>query len=548
MVLADELRSIVRGDVMDDAATKELYSRDASLFRIEPRVVVRVKSADDVKAIVTYVTEKKRAGEEISVTARAAGTDMSGGVLSPSIVLDTTTYFNKFLELGDRFAVAEPGIFFRDFDKKTREKNMEMPGYPASRNLAALGGMVSNNAGGEKNLKLGKTARYVEEVEAVLSDGNVHTLRNLEGEQLQAKLSEQSFEGDLYRAVSHIVKENLDVIETSKPTVTKNSSGYALWDIGDGVKSLNLARLFAGAQGTLGIITKLKMGLVPLKAHSSMVVIMLKDFKDLETIVPTVLSKEPDSFESYDNHTFTIALKYFPELAKQMGAGIITLAFKLIPEFFMVLSGGIPKMVLLAEFRSDSQEECFTKAKDLYDQIKLLPLPLKVRIAKNQKAAQKFWTIRRESFSLLRKKVRGKRTAPFIDDFVVLPKYMPEFLPKLTDIISKYDLQYTIAGHIGDGNLHIVPLIDPKKPDMSRIIDEMAHKVYDLVLSYKGSISGEHNDGYIRTPYLEQMFGTKMVSLFKEVKRAFDPLAIFNPGKKVGITFAEAMEHLDLVK
>ena len=171
-----------------------------------------------------------------------------------------------------------------------------------------------------------------------------------------------------------------------------------------------------------------------------------------------------------------------------------------------------------------------------------------MRVAHNERAARKYWVIRHESFNLLRKKIRGMRTAPFIDDFVVPPSTLPEFLPKLQEILSHYDLIYTVAGHVGDGNFHIIPLIDPKRSDGPKIIDELSHKVYDLVLSYKGSITGEHNDGLVRTPYVEKMFGREMNNLFVEVKKIFDPLNIFNPGKKVGMTFAEAMKHLDLGK
>jgi FAD/FMN-containing dehydrogenase len=129
---------------------------------------------------------------------------------------------------------------------------------------------------------------------------------------------------------------------------------------------------------------------------------------------------------------------------------------------------------------------------------------------------------------------------------VVPPLKLPEFLPKLEEIMSHYDLTYTIAGHVGDGNFHIIPLVDPTRADTAKIIDELSHKVYDLVISYNGSISGEHNDGLIRTPYVEKMFGPEMYALFLEVKKIFDPLNIFNPGKKVGGTFSDSLAHLDL--
>ena len=360
------------------------------------------------------------------------------------------------------------------------------------------------------------------------------------------KLSEPGFEGDLYRRVAVLVKTHAKIIADATPTVGKNSSGYALWDMGDGAHSLNLARLFVGSQGTLGIVTKIKFRLVRPKPHAAMVVMFVDNLSQLGKLVPEVLHYQPDSFESYDDHTFKIAIKYLPELGRQMKAGMLSLAVSFLPELFMLLRGGVPKLILLAEFRADTQEEALQRAEALAVEIRKGE-GVKVRVAKSERAARKYWAVRRESFNLLRKKVRGKRTAPFIDDFVVPPVALPEFLPKLEEILSHYPtLTYTVAGHVGDGNFHIIPLIDPRDRTIAKTIDELSHKVYDLVLSYHGSISGEHNDGLIRTPYVEKMFGREMYALFMEVKKIFDPLNIFNPGKKVGSTYSDAIAKLDL--
>lgn len=549
-MLSDELKKVVKGEVLTTPEALEAASRDASLFKVTPEVVVYPQDTKDVEALVTFVSEKKRQDPKarISLTARSAGTDMSGGPLSESIVLDVTKHLNKIIEVTEQSAVVEPGVFYRDFDRETKKKGVELPSYTASRELNTVGGMVGNNSGGEKNLKYGKTARYVEELDVVLADGKVHTLKKLEGEALTQKLAEEGFEGELYRKMAALVgtPAHQKIIEEHKPHVEKNSSGYALWDIGNGKDSLNLARLMVGAQGTLGIHTRMKLGLVKPKPYAAMTVLFVKTLSELGVIIPEVLKHGPDSFESYDDHTFGIAVKYFPEFASQMKAGIISLGISFLPEVLMVLTGGVPKLVLMVEFRGDTQDEALKKAEELAESIAKQHGKVKVRVAKNEKAARKYWVVRRESFSLLRKKVRGKRTAPFIDDFVIPPMRMPEFLPKLENILSKYDLTYTIAGHIGDGNFHIIPLVDPKRADTAKIIDELSHKVYDLVIEYQGSISGEHNDGWIRTPYVEKMFGPEMYALFLETKKIFDPLNIFNPGKKVGSTFSDAFVKLDL--
>lgn len=548
MSLADDLKKVVHGEVETSAKILDTFSRDASLFAVVPEVVVRPKHTADVCAVVQYVHVAKEhaPNAHLSITPRSAGTDMSGGPLNDSIILDMTAHFNRVLELGEDSVSVEPGMYFRDFDKQTKEKNLELPSYTASREINTVGGMVGNNSGGEKNLRYGKTARYVQELEVVLADGKPYMLKKVTGEELRAKKAQQDFEGELYRRMSTLVADNKKTITKNKPQVEKNSSGYALWDMGDGMESLDLARLMVGAQGSLGIITKIKFGLVHPQPYSAMTIIFLDSLAELGPIVPQVLKHKPDSFESYDDHTFTLAVKYFPEFAKQMKAGIISLGISFLPEVWMLLTGGIPKLVLMVEFRADTQEEAFKKAEELFEEIKETQPKVGVRVAKNERAARKYWTIRRESFSLLRKKIRNKRTAPFIDDFVVPPKSLPEFLPKLEVVLSQYDLTYTVAGHVGDGNFHIIPLVDPKNPTVRGMIDELSHKVYDLVIEYHGSISGEHNDGFIRTPYVEKMFGREMYALFLQVKQIFDPQNIFNPGKKVGTTYSDALRHLDL--
>ncbi len=550
MTLAEELRPRVKGEIDDSPATLEKDSHDASLFAMRPQVVVSPKDADDVAAAVRFAAEEKAAhpDRDISVTARSAGTDMSGGPINTSIILNMLPHFDRILEIGDDYAVVEPGVFYRDFDKATQEKGLELPSYTASREINTVGGMVANDSGGEKNLKYGKTDRYIEELEVVLSDGQKHILRDLKGEELARKLQESSFEGELYRKMSALISDNRALIERARPKVSKNSSGYALWELGDGANELNLARLICGSQGTLGIVTRIRFSLVRPKKYSSMVICMLKDLSDLGPLVPEILRYEPDSFESFDDKTFELATKYFPEFAVQMKMGMLSLGFAFLPELLMVLRGGVPKLLLMAEFRADRQEEALAKARRLAEEIGKNNPHVSVRVAKEEKASRKYWIIRRESFNLLRKKVRGMRTAPFFDDFVIPPETMPEFLPKLQAILSQYDLIYTVAGHIGDGNFHIIPLIDPKRPGIAGILDEMSHKVYDLVLSYRGSITGEHNDGLVRTPYIEKMFGPEMNGLFRATKDIFDPLHIFNPGKKVGMTFGEAMKHLYLEK
>ena len=403
--------------------------------------------------------------------------------------------------------------------------------------------MLANNAGGERTLRYGKTDRYVRELDVVLSDGSRANLRALTRSELEEKEREQTFEGELYRNMAALLREHRDVIRKAKPNVSKNSAGYALWSVVDEARgTFDLTKLIVGSQGTLALITKARLDLVRPKKERAMLIIFLKDFSILPEITRRVMGCGPESFESYDNHTFTLALKFLPQILGHLGfSKALHLGLSFLPEMWMFVRGGVPKLLLMAEFAEDSDEEALRKTQAA--QKALEGLHLQTRIAPHERAAEKYWIVRRESFSLLRKNLRGYYASPFIDDIVVPLDTYSTFLPELTKLLGEYPLIDTIAGHIGNGNFHIIPLMNLKNPETRRIIRELAPRVYALVARYRGSITGEHNDGIIRTPYLETMFGKEVCELFRKTKDIFDPAGIFNPGKKVGGTL-EDIERL----
>lgn len=510
-----------------------------------PSVVVFPKNADDVSAVVRYAHEAKGRGEAVAVAGRSAGTDMTGGPLTDSISLVFTKYMNHIGEIGEETAETEPGVYYRDFEKATLSKSgMLLPSYPASRELCAMGGIVSNNSGGELTLQYGKTNRYVRELDVVLSDGTKTTLRPLFAPELAAKQALQTLEGEIYRKVHALIGAHEHEIEEARPNVTKNSAGYALWNVIDKRRgTFDLTQLVCGSQGTLAMVTKAKLGLVRLKGHRAMLVVFLSDISILPEIVHRVLKFKPESFESYDDQTFKLAVRFIPQIIKQFGViQMIKLGFAFIPEMLLVATGGVPKLVLMAEFAEDTADEALAQAEQA--RAALDGLTVRTNIARSETAAKKYWTIRRESFALLRKNLRGLYAAPFIDDIVVHPDDYPRFLPELEELLSHYKLLYTIAGHIGDGNFHIIPLMNLGRPYDHQEILELSPKVYELVGKYHGSITGEHNDGIIRTPYLPLMYGENICKLFEETKRIFDPLGIFNPGKKTGGTLEDIETYM----
>jgi FAD/FMN-containing dehydrogenase len=545
MSLREEIAGVVRGDVSDDAADLERFSRDTSIFKRKPSLIVSPQDAADVAALVQAVHERKKGGADISLTGRSAGTDMSGGPLTDSVVISFTKHMNHVREIGADYAVAEPGIYYRDFEKATMEKiGMLLPSYPASRELCALGGIISNNSGGELTLHYGKTERYVQELDVVLSDGTEATFKPLSPAELIEKEKLETLEGLIYREMHRLVDAHTDLIEAKRPKVSKNSAGYALWSIRDHEKgTFDLSKLIVGSQGTLAMVTKAKVGLVRRKTHRAMLIVFLKDLTLLPEIVHRVLKQDPESFESYDNHTFELAIKFLPQILQHMGPiKALELGLSFLPEMAMVATGGVPKFVLMAEFSEDTDQAARDRVREARHV--LADLPVKTRMAAGKIGPQKYWKIRRESFNLLRKNVPGMYAAPFIDDFVVDPDTYPKFLPELDALLSKHPFTFTVAGHVGNGNFHIFPLVDMTREAVHQEILALNEQVYDLVLKYGGSTTGEHNDGIIRTPYLKQMFGPEMHALFVETKRIFDPLNIFNPGKKVGGTKEDVAKYM----
>lgn len=550
-MLKYQLKKLIKGDVEDDPPILDRFSRDASLFEVRPEVVASPKEVQDIKNIVKFVAQEKSAKKDspISITARSAGTDMSGGPLNDSIILSLTKYFNHIKEVVategqgiDGYAITEPGVFYRDFELETLKKDLLLPPYPASREICTVGGMVSNNSGGEKTLAYGKAEDFVMELKVVLADGNEYTVKPLTKNELVEKIKLNNLEGRIYSEIFHLVEDNYDKLKAAKPNVTKNSAGYFLWNVWDKT-TFDLTKLIVGSQGTLGIITEIKFRLVKTKKHDRLAVIFMKDLAPLPELVGTVLKYKPENFESYDDQTLKLGIKYFRDIIKILKPkNMLGLALQFIPEFFAGLWGGLPKLILLVEFTGDDTEEITKRMSDLEADIK--KFPVKFHLTKNDEEEKKYWTFRRESFNLLRHHLSGKRTAPFIDDIVVRPEVLPEFLPKLNKILKQYPIFYTVAGHMGDANFHIIPLMNMADPNSKDIILKLSDEVYDLVLEYKGSITGEHNDGIIRTPYLEKMYGAEIYGMFKKVKNIFDPQNIFNPRKKIGGDKAYLADHL----
>lgn len=539
-----QLAKIFKGDVDTTPETLEFYSHDASLFELKPQVVTFPQDATDIKALVKFVIENKKDHSELSITPRTRGTCMSGGAIGESIVLDVSKYMTKLHEVTPTGAHVQPGMTYKNFEVETLKQGSIMPSYPASRDLAGLGGMVSNNAGGEKSLEYGKTDNFVTELKVVLSDGNEYTVKPLTRDELNVKMSQDDFEGHLYRQTFELLDKHYDEIKAAAPKVTKDSTGYHLWNIWNKETGVfDLTKLFVGAQGTLGIITDIKLRLVPKPAHSGTLVCYMRSIDNLGEVIPAVLAHKPATFESFDDNTLWLSFKFFFSFLTRLGLwSWIKLALQLIPDGIMLVKG-IPQLILLIEFTGATPEEVKQKVHKAKLDLKRFGFTY-MEEDETEAKSKKFWLMRRESFNLLRSKVKDKHTAPFIDDLVVAPEHLTEFLPELRVIIKKYKLLATVAGHMGDGNFHVIPLMKIEDPRERAKLEPAMKEVNNLVIKYGGSVSGEHNDGLIRGPWLEQMYSPSVLGYMKEVKHLYDPQNIFNPHKKTDATWEYSFSHI----
>ncbi len=519
--MKEEIEKFFKGEIFDDEETLSTYSKDASLFKVKPSLVVWPVDKDDLAQLVTWVKENKTQSPELSLTIRAAGSCMSGGSLNESIIADVTKHLNHAGETEGTTIVTEPGVFYHDFEKKTLEKDLLLPCYTASKNLCALGGMIGNNCGGEKSLRYGKMENFIVESKWIFADGKEYTVK-------------PGFIDNPYsQKIFDLIKANEAMIKSAKPMVAKNSAGFYLWNVmPGGPETFDLNKLLVGSQGTLGIMTEATVRLVKTKPHHDLVALFFNSWQELPKVVKTILAYEPEGLETFDEETIKLGIKFMPEIAKKAHMSLLSFLWQFLPEAWISIKmHGLPKLVVLAEIAEESETLVKAKVEKIVQAVS--KLKVQYRVVEKDSEEEKFWVMRRESFNLLRQHVAGKRTAPFVDDISLPIEYMNEALPKVKKILEKNGLKANIAGHAGEGNFHIIPLIDPKDRRNIEIIKQVSEEIYDLVNKYKGSITGEHNDGLVRTPYLHKMYSKEVLGLFQEVKNIFDPQNIFNPGKKV---------------
>lgn len=540
--LLTDLGAIFDGEISTSSADRHAFSHDASIYELTPEAILFPRTSKDIQTLVTHVNQVKHDYPALSITPRGAGTDMSGGAIGNSLVLDMTRHFTTLQPFNGDVVHAQPGVAMRTIDAVLGTEYL-IGCVPASRALCTIGGMVGNNSGGERSLQYGNAEESVRELKVVFSDGNEYIVKPLNRRELSRKIKQGDFEGELYRKVYELIESNYDSIKNARPRVRKNSMGYNLWSVWDRDTGIfDLTRLITGSQGTLGIVTDIVMQAHKKAPHNGLLVTYVDTPSKLEKIIQVVMSHNPVTFEGFDDVTFNLGIKYFKSFREQLGTKEWLKQQAMLTTQAARFRAHLPSVVLMIEFDGETISDIDSKITALKRD--LARFKLKTTVEHDDSDSALFWNIRRASLSLLRNRVHDKYASPFIDDLTVQPRYIHKFLPEIRDIIRTYKLPATVAGHFGDGNFHIIPLMDIGDPKDQAKLEPVMRAIVPIIKKYGGTLAGEHNDGMVRGPWLPAMFGDDIYQLFRRTKEIFDPRYIFNPHKKTDASWDFSMEHI----
>ncbi|OLE64991.1 MAG: hypothetical protein AUG03_06940 [Acidobacteria bacterium 13_1_20CM_2_68_14] len=501
--VAEDLRRRVEGEVLFDSLHRTLYSTAACIYQVMPLGAVVARHEGDVLAVLEYARQNR-----IPITARGGGSGLAGQTLGRGIILDFSKYFQRIADIdATRGTVrVQPGVIQAQLNRVLRRHGMRFAPDPSSAPWCTLGGMLANNAGGSHTIKHGATRENTVSVRAALADGTVIDTvpLPLPGQGTwtpgpQARLASGLLE---------VVTSQREAIDRHEPRTRRNASGYALRAA---VKdSIDLAQILVGSEGTLGLILDSTLRTVPIPKARATALALFDDLEKSGAAVVEILEFDPSAVELLDR-TFVQVIR---AADKAMGA---------------TLPDGT-EAILIVELEGDD-------AKEVQDRMERLAavligrrdLATDVRRAARPEDTARIWAVRKAASPILSRREGTRRNTRFIEDAAIHPAQMAEFVRRLRALLRKYGLQAAIFGHAGDCNLHCNPMLNQKDARDLSLMETMAEEFTDLVIGMGGSLSGEHGDGRLRTPYLRRAYGP-LVDAFEKVKRLFDPQGILNPG------------------
>lgn len=517
----DSLKKEIEGDLKYDDVTRIIYSTDASVYRELPLAVVWPRSAADIKKVLAFATREKT-----SITMRAAGTSLAGQVVSSGIIVDVSRYMKDIIELNEKekWVRVQPGVVLDELNLFLRSKGLFFGPETSTSSRCNLGGMVGNNACGSHSVIYGSTREHTIELKTILSDGSEAIFGPLNKEEFNEKCKKTDLEGSLYRKINDILCDpsNKEQIIEGFPDkkIPRRNTGYALDLLLDNVvfdensdKPFNFCKLLAGSEGTLAIITEIKLNLVKLPPpHKALVCIHLNKRNDAFLVNLIALKHNPSAVEMMDDRILKLTEDNLSQRSNR---------------FFLE---GNPGSIVIVEFVRESPELVDKAVDDLVQDLKTSEYGYAFPVVKGRDIS-KVWDLRKAGLGVLTNMKGDSKPVSLIEDTAVNVEQMPEYIRDFEKMLSKYDKDVVYHAHIGTGELHIRPVLNLKDQDDVELFRTIGLETARLVKKYRGSMSGEHGDGRLRGEFIPIILGEHNYMLLKEVKQAWDPGNVLNPGK-----------------
>ena len=532
--LVDDLEKVVDGEVRFDEYSRQLYATDASAYERTPIGVVFPVSTDDVASVVEYCAMR-----EIPVLPRGGGTSLAGQTVNEAVVLDFTKHMDAVIETDPaaRHARVQPGAVLADLNTRLEPHGLKFAPDPAWGDKSAIGGAVGNNSTGAHSLQYGKTDAYVESAEVVLADGTVTRFGKVTLGEARERAGDEGVESRIYAEVLRILDEEAEEIDARYPELKRNVSGYNLDVLVDWAEEgvVNVAKLLAGSEGTLAVVTEVTVGLEPIPETKSMALLSYGSVVEAMEDVAPILEHDPAAVELVDDVLIDLArdTAEFEDVVAMLPEGTNSV---LLVEFYAADDDeGREKVAeLLADRVSDAETtdaapDGASAAAGADDRHAVAALE-----AHDEEERATFWKLRKSGLPILLSRTTDEKHISFIEDCAVPPEHLPEYVADFQQILEDHDTFASFYAHAGPGVLHIRPLINTKSDLGAETMESIADDVTDLIVEYGGSVSGEHGDGRARTQWNRKLYGEDLWRTFRDLKSAFDPDWILNPGSVCG--------------
>ena len=507
--LEARLKRAIKGEVLFDAASRGRYSTDASIYQIEPLGIAVPRDKEDVAAALAIARESG-----VAVLPRGGGTSQCGQTVGRALVLDCSKYMNRLVSVdkANRRVVVQPGLVLDQLNKVLKKDGLVFPVDVSTGNRATLGGMAANNSCGTRSLKYGNMVHNVRAIDAILADGTPVRMGEVPGNFADGVMPERTSE--LVRRMRALHGREADEIAARFPKLLRRVGGYNLDMVDD--KGHNMAHLLVGSEGTLAFFSEIELDLQPIPSHRVLGVCHFPTFYKAMDATRHIVALGPTAVELVDRTMI--------ELAREIEM------FRPIVDRFV---RGEPEALLLVEFAGEDAEENLRRLEQLVELMGDLGFPEAVVEATDPAFQAAVWDVRKQGLNIMMSLKGDGKPISFIEDCAVALEDLADYTDRLNQVFKKHGTYGTFYAHASVGCLHVRPVINLKQEMGAKQMRAIAEEAFAMVREYKGSHSGEHGDGLVRSEFHEPMFGARMVRAFEEVKDTFDPAGLFNPGKIV---------------